>query len=67
MAKAGSEPGGLAPLPMSPRSRHAAFGGDQTIFDHADLVEEFIGKIKKTEGKSCFFPHGLRPWGSGDV
>lgn len=37
------------------------------LFDHTDLVEEFIGKIKKTKGKSRTSPHWLRTWGSGDV
>lgn len=51
-------PGDVAFVPVL-LLRHAAFTGDQMIlFDN--LVEEFIGKIKKTEGKYCICPYWQR-------
>lgn len=36
-------------------------------FDKADLVEDFIGKIRKIEGKCCISPRWLRTGESRDL
>ena len=64
----GVNAGDLLLEPPSQLSRRAAVSGEQVIlFDHTELVEEFIGKIKKMEGKSRMSPPWLRTWGGGDV